>query len=369
MDGDKEVVLVTGASGFLGQHLVKHLMIDDKVSTIRMLDKVPFHNHLGYIESKKIQIFQRNLLDPESCREAVKNAHAVFHCAALVCYEFPPKTEELYKNNLTATENLIKLCLEEDVERLIYCSTTEVTLQPYFKGGIVAFVIYGQESRLNTTDEGQLIFGEYAASKLKAEELVLSFNGTNLKSGQGTLRTVSLRPPLLYGERDNGCIAKMLDYARNRKNYLPKLAGVGGKQQTAYVGNIAWALICAKNTLKKQPQAIAGLSVIVTDDTPVEDLTRFCERITRDTKYRVILSRAIPIGVSYLVAYFVELLVKYIRPSKLPVSPRSMIAYLGSLIIYNRTRASISMDYSPIYTPEKALAIATEYYCNQVPDC
>jgi nucleoside-diphosphate-sugar epimerase len=84
----------------------------------------------------------------------------------------------------TATENVIQLCIEENVGRLIHCSTTEVTLQSCFKAGIVAISIYKQESRIEIPEDGKkLIFGEYAASKLKAEKIVIQSNGKLLKNG------------------------------------------------------------------------------------------------------------------------------------------------------------------------------------------
>ena len=46
-----EVVLVTGGAGFLGQHVVKHLMTRaDWVETVRVFDVQPFHNYLGLLK-------------------------------------------------------------------------------------------------------------------------------------------------------------------------------------------------------------------------------------------------------------------------------------------------------------------------------
>lgn len=80
---------------------------------------------------------------------------------------------------------MIKLCIEENVRRLVHCSTTEVTLQSCFRGGIVAVSIYKHESKLEVPENGgTLIFGEYAASKLKAEKIVIRANGTLLQDGK-----------------------------------------------------------------------------------------------------------------------------------------------------------------------------------------
>ena len=48
MTNDKETVLVTGGTGFVGQHIVKHLMMNaDWVQEVRILDMRPFEKHLG----------------------------------------------------------------------------------------------------------------------------------------------------------------------------------------------------------------------------------------------------------------------------------------------------------------------------------
>ncbi|XP_046620786.1 3 beta-hydroxysteroid dehydrogenase/Delta 5--_4-isomerase type 4 isoform X3 [Neodiprion virginianus] len=360
-----EVALVTGGSGFLGQHMVKHLLKDETVREIRILDKVRWNNILDLPEGGKPVVYlEADLYDKEKCRGALRGVDVVLHCAALVSYDFPPDVEALHRNNVAATKNLLELCVEESVPRLVHCSTTEVTLQSYVRGGIVAMVVYSQESRAPPPDdENRLILREYATSKLRAERIVLAADGTPLKNG-GTLRTVSLRPPLLYGEGDLGCVWQILKVAKKQGNSLVRVAGVGGKQEMAYVGNMAWAFICAKNALARCPDGIGGLPVFVTDDTTVENLLRFCERLTRNSNHHVTLSWSIPIVVSYICAVVAELAIAYLPffRKKLPISPRSLIAYLGSMILHNRSRAAIHIGYTPIFTRDEALRVSSAYY-------
>nr|XP_046481914.1 3 beta-hydroxysteroid dehydrogenase/Delta 5-->4-isomerase type 4 isoform X1 [Neodiprion pinetum] len=390
-----EIALVTGGSGFLGQHMVKHLLKDETVREIRILDKVRCNNILDLPEGGKPVVYlEADLYDKEKCRGALRGVDVVLHCAALVSYDFPPDVEALHRNNVAATKNLLELCVEESVPRLVHCSTTEVTLQSYVRGGIVAMVVYSQESRAPPPDdENRLILREYATSKLRAERIVLAADGTPLKNGTkllalfthrvhhsrvifvqkannvnrlfgGTLRTVSLRPPLLYGEGDLGCVWQILKVAKKQGNSLVRVAGVGGKQEMAYVGNMAWAFICAKNALARCPDGIGGLPVFVTDDTTVENLLRFCERLTRNSNHHVTLSWSIPIVVSYICAVIAELAIAYLPffRKKLPISPRSLIAYLGSMILHNRSRAAIHIGYTPIFTRDEALRVSSAYY-------
>lgn len=177
----KQILL--GSRGFLGQHVVKHLQMDETVEEIRELDKAP-GNDERIEDPKRTKFYCRDLIDMESCRSVLKDVDVVLHCAALVAYEFPPPKDALRENNVLATENLLKLCIEEGVKSFIYCSTTEVTLQSYGKGGVISIVIYANETTTGTPEnENKLIFGEYAASKLRAEKLVLQANGKALANG------------------------------------------------------------------------------------------------------------------------------------------------------------------------------------------
>ncbi|KAJ8679873.1 hypothetical protein QAD02_015660 [Eretmocerus hayati] len=369
-----EVVLLTGSSGFLGIHILRHLVEDNNTVEIRALDKVPVSKDKCAIiyEDKrdKIKRYLCDLTDVESCREAFRNVDVVLHCAALVSYDYPPNVDELQKNNVDATENVVQLCREEGVPRLVYCSSTEVILQSCFRGGIVAVSIYKSDLKLiPPDDESRLIFGEYAASKLRAERIILKANDTPLTRGNGLLHTTALRPTLLYGEGDPHLLPRILQLARNRgDNSLPRLSYIPGKQQITYVGNAAWAFIRAKETLRKKPEAIAGLPVSVTDDTLVEDLISFCERVTSSSNTSCVRLTGwpIPLPLSYFGGFLLQLAADCGIISTLQMPPCSLISYLGSIILFNRARASIHMDYWPKFTHEQTLDIASKYYSQQL---
>ncbi|XP_014223333.1 3 beta-hydroxysteroid dehydrogenase/Delta 5--_4-isomerase type 4 [Trichogramma pretiosum] len=353
-----EIVLLTGSSGFLGRRILDYLLEDVNVKEVRGLDKVKFS-----LSHDKLKLFHCDLLDVESCREAFHNVDVVLHCAAYVSYEYPADREKLEKNNVQATQNVVDLSISSAVKRLVHCSTTEVTLQPCIRGGIIAVTIYKQESKLEIPKiPSRLLFGDYASSKLAAEKIVLQADRV------GGLRTTVLRPTPIYGENDPHLLPEIMRWAKKRKNTLPRL-GSGGKQQMTYVGNAAWAFVRAKDTMRDKIDAIAGLPVTVTDDTMVEDLTRFCERVTRSTKNHVkITGWPMPLLVAYFLAFVLELLVSVGLLAKQKIAPRSFVAYLNSIIIYNRARASIHMNYWPKYNHEQTLAMATSYYAHLCSD-
>ena len=133
-------------------------------------------------------------------------------------------------------------------------------------------------------------------------------------------------------------------------------------------GNVAWAHIRAKDTLKKSPQNIAGLPVFITDDTPIEDTTRFCQRLSRATtnlKFRPTWW-SMPAFLTYFMAFLLESIIKLLNPMcsavKLQFPPCALVAYASSIIMYNRLRASIHLDYEPIFDESNSIKNSANWY-------
>lgn len=132
-------------------------------------------------------------------------------------------------------------------------------------------------------------------------------------------------------------------------------------------GNVAWAHIRAKETMKKSPKNISGLPVFVTDDTPIEDTSRFCQRMSRRTDAFNIrpTSWSIPSLLGYWLCILLEMMISLLNPifgTKLSFQPRALAAYAGSLLQYSRLRAELHMDYEPIYTEERSLDESVKWY-------
>ncbi|XP_047109621.1 3 beta-hydroxysteroid dehydrogenase/Delta 5--_4-isomerase type 1 [Schistocerca piceifrons] len=369
---------VTGGSGFLGQHLVRELQRDETVAEIRVLDIKKYHCRLECDQRVAVCSFVADVRDAEACRLAFRGAGVVFHCAALVDYSFPPDYDALHQHNVKGTETVVRLCVEERVPRLVLASTAEVCLTPYLGAGAglsFSLLVNQTESRAAAPAVGDLpgpdaerglLAPGYAASKLRAERLVLAADGTPLPSG-GVLRTVAVRPTLLYGELDPHLLPPLLRVARACDGRLPLLAGAGGRQQVTYVGNAAWALVCAARALASPQPAVlsaAGLPLFATDDTPPVDLLRFCARVTArpDGRLRVrVTSLYLPAPLAYLLAAALEGALSLLQ-LRAPVSPRAAVAYLNSVVLFSRLRAALCTKYEPKYSAADALARANKWY-------
>ncbi|KAI8041344.1 hypothetical protein M5D96_005602 [Drosophila gunungcola] len=331
--GPTEVVLVTGGSGFLGQHLIKQLLERKQelgIKEIRSLDIVPYRNNIGHEETTLLRTFVADIAgDREPLDPIFAGVDGVFHCAASVKIEYPPNYDELERVNVKDTPTLDSSTLWEQDNK---------------------FLIQG-----------------YASSKLRAENIVLNSNGAPLQNQQEYLATSAIRAPLTYGECDSHFITEVFEYLSTRGWVFPRIAGVGGKQQLVYAGNVAWGHICAYKALKVSDRAVNGLPVFVTDDTGINDVSRFVQKMAvLGERFRVRTSWwYVPHFLFFFLAFLLEAVVRVAYPYtkyRLRYSLRALASYTSSMLMYNRLRASIHMDYMPLYDPDESAERSAKWY-------
>ncbi|XP_049290446.1 3 beta-hydroxysteroid dehydrogenase/Delta 5--_4-isomerase [Anopheles funestus] len=364
----KEIVLVTGGSGFYGQHLIRVLQErDSKVGEIRVVDLNPYENRLGHTESKKVVSYVGDICDAKAIEHAFENVDCVFHLAAYMNFDFPPNYDELQRVNVDGTARVIELCRKYSVPRFVFASDCLIHMTPYL--GKANFTIICNQTEPKTkvpTKDSEFQIPGYAASKWRAECFAIEANDTLLANGE-KLKTIAIRPPVMFGECDERFVPSITKVALKFNGSIPKLAGPGGKQQIIYAGNAAWCLVRAKDALVENAKNIAGYPVFVTDESGIEDTTRFCQRISRanDTLKLRPSNYQIPLFLTFFLAFLLELLVKALHPFakiRLPFPPCGMLSYMSSIMLFNRIRASIYLDYEPIYSEEKAVTNSALWY-------
>lgn len=130
---------------------------------------------------------------------------------------------------------------------------------------------------------------------------------------------------------------------------------------------MAWGHICALKTLKANPKAIAGLPVFVTDDTPINDISRFIQKMALlggNFKVRH-TSWYIPHFLFFFISLLMELFIKLLAPVKdmsLKFSLRAISSFTASVMMFNRLRAAIHMDYVPLIEVETSLQKSANWY-------
>ena len=125
---EDKTVLVTGGVGSIGSELVRNLL-DQVPKVVRILDinESKLFEFEDELSSKRVRTFIGDVRDKDRLKKAIEDVDIVFHAAALkhvpLC-EYNPF--EAVKTNVTGTQNLIDVALEEGVERFITISTDKV---------------------------------------------------------------------------------------------------------------------------------------------------------------------------------------------------------------------------------------------------
>jgi NAD dependent epimerase/dehydratase len=126
-----EKVLVTGADGFIGSHLVEELVKSGK--SVKAFVYYNSFNSWGWIDTldkeiiNEIEIFAGDIRDPNGVRTAVKDTSLVYHLAALIAIPFSYHSPDSYiDTNVKGTLNVMQACKDYGTERVLVTSTSEV---------------------------------------------------------------------------------------------------------------------------------------------------------------------------------------------------------------------------------------------------
>lgn len=115
------MILVTGATGFLGSQLVYDLV--SQGNKVRALKR--FHSRIPkklYPFSNLIEWIEADLTDIIALEDAMRSVKYVYHCAAMVSFD-PAKKKEMWKINVEGTANIVNLCLDMPIEKLVHVSS------------------------------------------------------------------------------------------------------------------------------------------------------------------------------------------------------------------------------------------------------
>ncbi len=159
-------VLVTGADGFIGSHLVEKLVEDGfDVRAFTYYNSFNSWGWLDFIDSnimKEVEIFPGDIRDPNGVREAMKECEGVFHLAALIAIPFSYYSPDAYVDtNIKGTLNVLQACKSLDTSRILITSTSEVY-------GTAQYVPIDEKHPF----QGQ---SPYSATKIGADRLAESF--------------------------------------------------------------------------------------------------------------------------------------------------------------------------------------------------
>ena len=223
-------VLVTGAAGFIGSHLVEGLLALG--CQVRALVHYNSRNSWGNLEElddaqrPRLDVVLGDVQDPFSTSRAVQGCDVVFHLAALIAIPYSYRAAHSYvSTNIEGTLNVLEACRAHGVERLVHTSTSET---------------YGT-AQYTPIDELHPMQGQspYSASKIGADKMAESY----YRSFE--LPVVTLRPFNTFGPRQSAraIVPTIISQALDRSEI--RLGSLTPVRDLTFVTDTAAAFIAA----------------------------------------------------------------------------------------------------------------------------
>ena len=122
-------ILVTGGAGFIGSHLVDHLLSVAQATEIRVVDNFAtghLENLASAQQDSRLRLLKGDIRDRELLESACANVHVVFHLACLGVRHSLHQPEENHEVNATGTLRLLEAARAAQVQRFLHVSTSEV---------------------------------------------------------------------------------------------------------------------------------------------------------------------------------------------------------------------------------------------------
>ncbi|OAX35906.1 3-beta hydroxysteroid dehydrogenase/isomerase [Rhizopogon vinicolor AM-OR11-026] len=237
MTPKKEVYLVIGGSGFVGRHIVEHLLARGDV--VSVFDIVQRHHDVDFYsgditdESRLLEVFTKT------------GTTCIIHTAS------PPHGAKdpsiYYKVNVDGCKAVISAAQAAGVQKLVYTSSAGVV----FDGGDVVNL----DERAPFPEKS---FDAYNDSKAQGEKLILEANG------KGGLLTVALRPAGIFGEGDRQMMVGLYQaYQRGQTHF--QVGDNNNLFDYTYVGNLARAHLIAADKLSSPPFTSSSQETLTTD--------------------------------------------------------------------------------------------------------
>lgn len=322
----KKKILVTGAAGFIGSHLVDALIA--RGEKVRCL--VRRQDDLQFLPQDKVEIFYGDITNKNSLLPAVHSVQTIYHLAART--DFEGKTwKEYLEPNVLGTQNLIDLAIAEKVQRFIFFSSIRVVGLRDSKTPVNEMAPY---QPLNFYDR----------SKYEAEKRLLSAHK------EVKLPVVIIRPTSVYGPRDRGTYYSFFKAIAQGKFFL---IGKGDNLVSfVHVKNVVNAAILAE----ERKEAV-GKIYFINDEHPYtmrELAVTIAEAFEKKPP-----NFYLPVSLGYLAGY-VGNLIKMLG-MKFPLTSER-VKNLTISYVFDISRAKKELGYNPKVALNEGVKQTTGWY-------
>lgn len=322
----KGLCVVTGASGFVGKALCFALL--RRGHRVRAVSRRPVLD----LEAAGAESWRTDLSEsPQKLAPILDGAEAVFHVAAHV--GMWGRYDEFYRHNVTATQNLLSTGARLEVPKFIYTSSPSVVADGTDLCGIDES--YPYPSRHTAF---------YPRTKAIAEREVLAADGVR------GMRTVALRPHLIFGPGDTNLIPTIL--RRAAAGRLVRIGDGTNLSDFTYIDDCVGAHLAAFDSLSRNP-GCAGRPYFVSQGEPM-GLWDFVERVLVLNGLPPI-ERSLPKSFAYAAAVLFEAGARFLPGEREPLLTRFLVCEMATSHFFSIDRARSELGFTPTVTVEEGL--------------
>lgn len=330
-------VLVTGAAGFIGSHLVDALAADG--ITVRSFD-LP-GAALANLRNTRSEVVTGDIRDRESLRRAVRGMDAVYHLAAISRHDARVPDAEYEAVNIQGTRNVLEMADEAGVKRVLFTGTIEA-------------VGMSKDGKPLTEETPQVPRNIYGKSKLDAENVVRHY------ASRRGMNTVVVRPPMTYGPRELLLCARL--FKPIQRGLYPLVGDGQALTEFCYVKNQVHGIRLAMD------RGVSGSVYFISDGRPYP-ISEVVLSIAREMGVRVYMPH-LPIPVAYALGFTFEMLSKVLRfyPFLIPQTgrppfSRKTVAWTSESRLYvDISKAQRELLYTPNHSMESGLKETVQWY-------
>jgi nucleoside-diphosphate-sugar epimerase len=326
-------VLVTGASGMLGSHMVECLVAQQ--NEVRAF--VRKTSDISHLESTGAEIVLGDVEDYDSLPPAVKGVDVVFHAAARVMPGWG-SWQEFEGSIVKGTENLLRASVEAGVSRFLYvCSGTVYGLACC--SGVPA----------NESTACQLAFrpeSYYDCAKLQAEKAALDYQK------EGKVQVSVIRPGWVYGPRD-----RLLTDRLTRQLQMPIVVWPGKANPRiplVFASDVANCGILAATSDRAVGQVY---NVAPLQEIRIRDFAVAMARALERPEPRVF----IPYGLAYAVCALSEAWSRLRRVKEIPYLTRSGLQHLNTELLLDASKARKELGWEPKVSLDEGIGLLVQW--------
>ncbi|NLQ22158.1 NAD-dependent epimerase/dehydratase family protein [Shewanella sp. S-1] len=342
---------VTGAGGFLGKAICLRLL----AAGIKVTGFA--RGHYPELEALGVVMLQGDLVNKDLLQQAMQSCDIVFHVASKAGVW--GDRDSYFCPNVKGAANVIAACKALKIDKLVYTSTPSVTFAGQDESGIDESTPYATR-----------FLNHYAHSKAIAEKMMLDANQvgdmplenpdvtqvssqvTTQATAPYALKTVALRPHLIWGPGDPHLVPRVLSRGR-----LGKLKLVGREDKlvdTIYIDNAAYAHVLAALELCQAKPKCQGKAYFLSNDEPITmaemiNLILACDALPPVTK-------RVPQSVAYVAGAVLESVHYLLKKQEEPMMTRFVARQLSCSHYFDISAAKRDLGYRALVSINQGMA-------------